>query len=377
MKMEKITGKFQFIKDYDRKLDKRYGTGSIRLYDTVITTSVMLSALVFSQYMNAKSVGVVTFLYRYLFIISLLTLSMVCIFNLYDRPPHSIKSWKHTKVFLKIFIYIFIFLFCISASPVLILATVLNYIEKRLHVKFLTKIIDITSINLGLYFIAYLSCLFFYILTHATLWYIVIIIFACLATNAFRQLFYTFSFFSSYRAKYEFLLYSKRALMIVINILAVFLSIISLYISKKFIIFILPVFIFNGFEQLSLLFIQRPNEKRSFVDALYNELINLQDIAYSQITDFSCIKIRIKLHISPYIIENYIKYFQTELSKDRFIKLKKRKKKLNQKLIETLIDCKSLLSKEYDVYQEQKKAAFEKDLANVIENLAQYLTNNI
>ncbi len=380
MKMGKITGKFQFIKDYDRKLDERYGIGSIKPLDTIKIAVIMLvvCAISFIQIIKEPNSSIMAFIYFiYLFIISLLTLLMIFLLERYDKPSHKIRNHQKNKNVLKKIIIFLYFIFILAASPVLLLLSGLNIIASLFNIEIFARNMNVIIINSLVYSVAYYFCLVFNQSHITTLGYILINFIIGILTNRFLYFINRIYKFTSYLEKYDYSRYSKNALTYIVNAITISSGIACLYFSETIISLILPIIIFNGFEQLSMLSIQRPNEKRSFVNALYNELINLQDIAYSQITDFSCMKIRIKLHIAPYIIENYINYFQTELSKDNFIKFKKRKRKLNQKLIETLNDCKSLLSKEYDVYQEKEKSAFEKDLANAIENLAQYLTHNI
>lgn len=367
---------FQHIKNYYNKLDKQYDIHSISLKSTISIVSTMLVLLIFSIYLQPTSEGITALLSSYLSIISIITLLMVLILNLYDRPPKKIKALKRTKSALKIINMVIIAFFYLSVSPVTIPTAILNYIALIFHIKFLVKILDITFVNVSVYFLAYMACVYYYITKKDTLIYIFIVSFACLLIHSLRRILYMFSYFSSCRDKYEFLLYSKKALTHIINILTVFSSIVSLYISKDFIIYVIPIIIFNGFEQLSLIYFQHSIEKLNFVGYLYNELIKLQDISYTQIVDFSCIKIRIKLSVTPYTIENYIKYFQTENSKDKFLKLKIRKRIINEKLTDTLKNCKAMLLKEYAVYQDMDKTIFEKDLTNSIENLA-YCLNNI
>lgn len=369
--MKENTNIFQIIKNYYKKLDVLYNINSIRRKDTISVIAVILFLIIFSYKMMTKSQDIDIFIFSYLLIISILTLLLILALKIYDCPPSQIRTRKKAKTLLKIIVITSVVLFFLSVFPVLILIWMLNFIASIFHIEIFIRYIDIVLINSGVYLFAYLFCLICYIRFTNTIFYMSIILFICLVIHWLRSLFLKIFPFISYRDKYDYLRSSKKALTYIATILTVFSGIAGLYFSKTAIFYILPLIIFSGIEQLSLIAAQSPTEKNNFIKCLYDELKTLNDIAYPQIIDFSCIKLKIQLSIKPYTIENYIQYFEIKNSNDI---LKKFKEKNRRKLIDILKSCKTMLLKEYAVYQVEEKKEFEKNLTNVLENLAQYLT---
>ena len=124
----------------------------------------------------------------------------------------------------------------------------------------------------------------------------------------------------------------------------------------------MPIIIFAGIEQIILCVKQNKSKRIVFIQNLYEELVILHDIAFPQINNFSCMKIRIKISIKPYEIETY---------KNHFFSKNKKKDKI---IIETLNSCKCMMEKEYNTYLDEEKQNFEKDLFENIDSLAECLT---
>lgn len=270
------------------------------------------------------------------------------------------------------FIVIAITLFLLAASfPVLFIVFLVNKISSILGIQIFTKNIHIILLDLIIYAIAYLSCVNNYKIYELNIIeYLCMISIIYLLTYILRKTIYKFNYVISYREKYEYLYKSRSVLMYIIIILTIFSSVAGLYISKYnngefsavIIYYIMPIIIFAGLEQIVLCIKQDTGEQIKFIQNLYEELIILHDIAYRQITDFSCIKIKINILITPYMIENYKNYFFS-------------KNKRNDKVIFDALDkCAYMLKKEYAVYFENERSEFEKDLTENIDRLAKCLT---
>lgn len=371
--MKENTNIFQKVKNFYDELDACYDTNSKNKKDIIIGSLIMFSMFVFSVIMIIISKDAVKYFYYYLFIIISVTLMLILSVYLYDNPPKKIKSYLITRKLFKIAIVLSVSLFFISFSPVLLFFGILNIIASILNIEIFARNIHIILIDISLYIIAYLICIFSY--QADILQYMSLILIMCLIVYKLRDFIYKKTKFISYQEKYDYLYNSKRALIYIVNVFTIFSSIAGLYFSKTAIYYILPIIIFSGIEQIFLAAKQKVNEKQKFVSELYEELVILHSIAYQQIKDFSCIKIKIKLSVAPYMIENYKNYFQYGNSKYKFIKLKIKSNKKEEFLINVLDDCKTMLLKEYEVYRNEEKIIFEQDLFNNIENLARYLTD--
>lgn len=356
-------------------LDKYYGANSNNKKDFKIAYIILPILLVFFLIMTVKNRSIDRFFYGYISAMLFETFLMVISSSLYDNPKN--QKNKNTKfLLLKAFVIISMSLFILTIIPVLIFFLLLNYIISFFNIEIFVRNVHIIFLDLFLYIIAYLFCIVTYAIYKLdVIVYIFMILIVCKILYWLRNFIYKKSKFISYREKYYYFYKSKNTLAYIVNTLTVLSSIAGLYFAKNTIFYILPIIIFSGIEQVNLMSIQNLSNKQKFVVELYEELVFLNDISYKQIKNFSNIKIKIKLSITPYMIANYKEYFETGELNYKYIKLKKKCNKKNRFLFDVLDNCKTMLLKEYEVYKSEEKESFENDLFNNIEKLAQYLTD--
>lgn len=358
------------IKKFNNDLDREYGSGKSNKKDTTIGILIFVCLFIYSTFMAFNNLNKLFILiaFVYLMAISFSALMILFLGWLYYSPSNNIEN-KKKKTFLKISFIFSISLFFGLFLPVLILKFAIDKISKLLGIQMFTRNIQVIILDLLVYILAYLSCVgISSIYEHNIIEYLCIIFIIYFITFYLRKVIFKINYFISFREKYEYLYKSRTALICIIYILTMLSSVSGLYISKYnngefsavIIFYIMPIIIFSGLEQI-VLFIKQVNSKQKrFIQELYEELVILHDIAYPQITNFSCIKIKINISIKPYVIENYKNYFFSK-KKDKII-------------IETLNTCKYMIQKEYNIYIEKEKQNFENDLFKNIDNLAKCLT---
>jgi len=360
------------IKSFCNGLDKEYGSGKNNKKDSIIGFLVFLCVFIYSSFMSYNSLNKILILipFIYLMVITFTTLLIIIFECLYYSPKNNIEN-KKKKIFLKNLFRSTFLLFCVITSPVLISISIFDKISELLGIQIFTRNIHIILLDLLVYIFAYLSCVGNYGIYELNLMkYFYFVSFVWIITYILRKTIYKINKFFSFREKYEYLYKSRSALIYIINILTIFSSVCGLYISKyndgKFssviIFYIMPIIIFAGIEQIILCVKQNKSKRILFIKNLYEELVILHDIAFPQIINFSCMKIRIKISIRPYEIETY---------KSHFFSNKKKKDKI---IIETLNSCKRMMEKEYNTYLDEGKQNFEKDLFKNIDSLAECLT---
>lgn len=360
------------IKKFNSDLDREYGSGKNNKKDTIIGFTVFLCVFIYSTFMVFNSLNKLFILLSFIYsmAITFSALMIIILGYLYYNPKNNIKN-KKKKTFLKIILIIAFLLFFGMSSPVLIFVFAVDKISMLFGIQIFIRNIHIIILDLLIYIFAYLSCVGNYQIYELNIIkYLLFISVIYFITYKIRKTIYIINSFISYREKYEYLYKSQSALIYIINILAIFSGVAGLYISKfnngefsvAIIYYIMPIIIFGGLEQITLHTKQNKSERIKFIQNLYEDLIILYDISYSQITNFSCIKIKIKIKITPYIIENYKEYYFSK---------RKRKDKM---FIEALDECKRMLIKDYAVYLEDEKKNFEKDLVENIDRLAKCLT---
>ena len=360
------------IETYINNLDREYGSGKNNKKDSIIGFIVFLCVFIYSTFMAYNSLNKVFILipFIYLMVITFSTLIIIFLESLYYCPNNNLENIKK-KTFLKFSIYYILLLFFGVSFPVLIFIFTIDKISKLLRIQIFTRNIHIILLDLFIYIFAYWSCVGnyqFYKLNIIT--YLCLVSLIYFIAYGLRQMIYKINNFFSFKEKYEYLYKSRSALVYIINILTIFCGVSGLYISKyndgdfsaNIVFYIMPIIIFSGIEQIILYIKQNKNEKIKFIQNLYEELVILYDIAFPQITNFSCIKIKIKISINPYVIENYKNYFFSE------------NKKKDKIIIKVLDTCKCMLEKEYDTYLEEEKLNFENELSKNIDNLAKCLT---
>ena len=363
------------IKNSFNDLDELYGTNPNNKKDFKIACIILPIALIYFFSMAVMNENIDRIFYTYLSVILLEFFLMIISFTLYENPKN--KKVRDFKFFLlKTFVIVTILSFIITISPVLLIFLVLNIIVSYFNIEIFARNIHIIFLDLFLYVIAYIFCIVTYkIYQLDVVVYILMILLACKFLYWLRNFIYKKSKFISYQEKYDYFYKSKNALGYIVNYLTVISSIAGLYFAKNTIFYILPIIIFSGIEQIKLISIQNLNSKQKFVVELFEELLFLKNISYNQIKDFSNIKIRLKLSITPYMIENYKSYFQLGEIDYKYIKLKRKYNKKDIFLFDVLDNCKSMFLNEYEVYRSEEKEIFEKELTNNIESLAKYLTD--
>lgn len=190
--------------------------------------------------------------------------------------------------------------------------------------------------------------------------------------------------YDSYQDKYEYLYITRKITHYFVIFLTVLSGVGGLYISKSNnefmatnIYLVMPLVIFAGCDQVVLISRQYKSDKHKFLLKLYNELIIIKNIAYPQIKYFSCTKIKIKITITPWAINNYINYLHFQNCKSQKMKFNRKKNSKIQFANNTLNQCENMLSREYAVYLDEEKIVFEQELSSNIENLAKCLTDLI
>lgn len=368
-KNNRLTNK---IKTFSNDLDKKYGNGKNNKKDSIIGFIVFLCVFIYSTFMAFNSLNKAFILIPFIYImaITFLVLLIDILWCLYSSTKNNIEN-KKKKTFLKFSIIITILLLFGMSFPVLIFIFIIDKISVLLGIQIFTRNIHIILLDLLIYIFAYFSCVGNYEIYKLNIVeYFCFVTFIWIVAIGLHKIIYKINKFFSFREKYEYLYKSRSALLYIINILTIFSGVCGLYISKYndgefssvIIFYIMPVIIFTGIEQINLYGNQNKSERTRFIQNLYDELIILHDIVILQITNFSCMKIRIKISIKPYAIETYKNYFFSK------------KKKKDKIVIETLDSCKCMIEKEYDVYLEEEKQNFEKDLSKNIDNLAECLT---
>lgn len=363
------------IKNIFNDLDEYYGANTNNKKDFKIAIIILPIALIYFFSMAVMNENIDRFFYLYISVMLLGFFLIIISSTLYDNPKN--KKVRDFKFFLlKTFVVVAILLFVLTVSPVLLIFFILNVIISFFNIEIFARNIHIIFLDLFLYVIAYPFCIFTYnIYQLDVVTYIFMILIVCKFLYWLRNFIFKKSKFISYREKYDYFYKSKNSLAYIINTLTILSSIAGLYFAKSTIFYILPIIIFSGIEQLNLIAIQNLNNKQKFAKKLYEELLCLYDIAYKQIKDFSNIKIKIKLSITPYMIENYKNYFQKGEVNYKYINLKRKCNKKDIFLFGVLDNCKAMLLNEYKVYNSEEKEIFEKDLFDNIEKLAQYLTD--
>lgn len=358
-------------------LDYKCGRGLCVKKDIVIGAAFMISMLVFAIIMNTKIEDniYIKILYIYLAGVSILMFLMMISFYMYDKPG------KNESKLLKIVVFLSTGLFIALSCPVLLSIAVVNKLFLVLGIEVIARNFNIVFGEIGIYTYSYLFCVLYYVIQGLDkLLYIGYIFLIYFLACFLRKLVYKHINFKSYQEKYDFL-YSTRIIAVyVISAFLLFVSIVGLYISiyndgefaAQVIYFIIPLAIFSGMEQFVSVYKQNMSDKHKFLKILYEELRALKFISYSNITNFSCIKIRIKLSIGVCEIDHYKTYFEEDI-KERII-FKNKKEEQQTLLSNTLNSCRNLLIKEYAVYEENIKENFEQQLSDTIEQLAQCLT---
>lgn len=360
------------IKTFSNDLDKDYGNGKNNKKDSIIGFIVFLCVFIYSTFMTFNSSNKVYILisFTYLMAITFTTLLIIIFWYLFYNSKNNIENRKK-KIFLKYSVIITILLFFGITSPVLVFIFTVDKISELLGIQIFTRNIHIILLDLLIYIFAYLSSVGNYGIYELNLIkYFCFVSFIWIITYILRKTIYKINIFFSFREKYEYLYKSRSALIYIINILTIFSSVCGLYISKYndgefsavIIFYIMPIIIFAGIEQIILCVKQNKSKRIVFIQNLYEELVILHDIAFPQINNFSCMKIRIKISIKPYEIETY---------KNHFFSKNKKKDKI---IIETLNSCKCMMEKEYNTYLDEEKQNFEKDLFENIDSLAECLT---
>ena len=368
--MNKTDNMFRDIEKTISNLDKYYGGGKYNKKDTLIGSIIITCMLVYFTFMSFKSINISLLFIPFIYF-TILTFSIlltILIGFLFDNPKNinSNKKKKYILTFLfeKSLLFLFITLF-----PIIVIASISDKISVLLGIQILTKNIHIILLDLLIYIIAYLSCLGYKIHESNIFEYIFTIWVIYSISYFLRKKIFYLNTFISFREMYEYFYKSRSVMMYIINILTIFCSVAGLYISKynndefsSIIIYnIMPIIIFTGLEQIIIYIKQNKNEKTKFIQNMYEELLILNDIAYNQISNYSCMKINIKISTSPYVIENYKNhFFSYEKKKDRMI-------------IEILDKCEYMLKKEYKIYIKEEKLNFEKDLYESINGLAKCL----
>lgn len=357
------------IKDYYNDLDKYYGAGinnknATRSFILIMPISIIL------LYFSLGSTIIEKISFYYIIIMFLIVFLIIIFSNLYDNPKNNPSNERKKKI-LKIINILLILLFLGVTSPVLLSLCIFNIIIKILGGEVFVDNSDRVIFNASIYLIVLFICMNNrFIRTFGFLVYFMCIGSIYLISYLIRKLINKIIRFTSYQNKYNYVYKSRRFQQYFINILTTTSGVLGLLVSgfddiTEATYTIMPLIIFSGLEQISSLASQRINEKYTFLTNLYEELIILKNVAILQIKDYTCIKIRIKLSITPYTIENYKNYFfmnKKITSKDKSI-------------IDTLSRCQSMLLKEYNVYKSVQKDDFEVDLNNNIENLAKCLTD--
>lgn len=375
--MRKMKNLFDKAKKFYQDLDYKCGRGLCVKKDIITGATFMISMLVFAIIMNTRIEDniYIKILYIYLAGVSILTFLMMFSYYMYDKPG------KNKAKLLKIIVFLSTGLFFALSCPVFLSISVANKLFLALGIEVIARNFYIVFGEIGIYTYSYLFCVLYYVIQGSDkalyIGYIFLIyFFACFL----RKLFYKHMNFKSYQEKYDFL-YSARSIAVyVISAFLLFVSIVGLYISiyndgefaAQVIYFIMPLAIFSGMEQFFNVYKQNMSDKHKFLKIIYKELSAIKFISYNKITNFSCIKIRIKLSISVCEIDHYKTYFEEDI-KERII-FKKKKEEQQTLLSNTLNCCRNLLIKEYAVYEENEKENFEQQLSDTIEQLAQCLT---
>lgn len=362
---------FYNIKEFYNELDNHYGVNSNNKKDIIIGLVVMLIMLIFPIIAVNHSDGIDKFLFLYLIFLTITILLMFVSLMIFDSPQN-LKHQKR-KTFLKIFVMFSMFLFFAITLPILIVFYIFNFIIYLLGIEIFVRNIRVVILNTTLYIIGLLLCMVNQkIKTYGFFTYIFIVIVIYMIFAFIRNLVEIKSRYKSYQEKYNYLYKAKKVSLYIINIITMLTGVAGFYISQIaedfsgiLIYIIMPTIIFSCMDQIHNLKYQNMDEKKKFITNLYEELVILKDIVIPQIRDFSGIKIRIKLSIKPWEIENYKNYFlENKLikTKDKFI-------------LDTLDNCKSMLLKEYNVSDDNEKDDFYQDISNNIEDLAKCLTD--
>lgn len=165
----------------------------------------------------------------------------------------------------------------------------------------------------------------------------------------------------NFQDKYSYISEVRFLRLYFINAMTMLTGVGGLYISLKgnewtsINYIIIPWVVFMGYEQIALITSRRAEEISSFIYRLYTEMIILQDISLHLITNYSTMKIRVKLSIEPYEITCYLNYF---LCLPQIGRTKKKKEMIES----TLISMKRFLSDEFAVYEEKEEMRFKKEL---------------
>lgn len=376
-KMKAIKYLFNKGKNFYQDLDYKCGRGLCVKKDIFMGAAFMILMLLFAYIMN--TIGgdniYIKILYTYLSCVSLLTFLMMVSYYVYDKPG------KNKSAFLKIIVFLSTGFFFVQSSPVLLLITVVNKIFLALGIEVIARNFSIVFCEISIYAYSYLFCVLYRgIQNFDMLIYILFIFFVYFIACMLRKITYKLMKFISYIEKYNFFNSAKTIAVYITSVFLLFASIAGLYISKyndgefvaRVIFLIMPLVLFSGMEQLVNIYKQNMSDKHKLMKILYEELTALKLISYKKITNFSYIKIRIKLSISVCEIDHYKTYFEED---DKARKIFKKKKEQQQTLLSvTLTSCRDLLEKEYAVYDEKEKENFEQQLSNAIELLAQSLT---
>lgn len=372
-----MNGLREIIQIVQNIINEDYGKGKINYKDArtalIVLPSMVIYLMIMSFQCPVNSFGFWAFLYGYIVIlceILMFIATLIC-----DSTKNSNKNEKIKKRFL----IWSTFLFFISLALLIIILYLFNFIIQLFKIEILVKNIGKATLNLLIYFIALISCIILFeeINDMNIIYYILLILIIYFASLFVRFIIDKKTKYRSYQEKYEYLYFTRKLtnyFIVSFTIVSAVAGLLTSTPNENSII--ITLIIFAGCDQMIMLRHQNVGDKNKTIKQLYDELIVVKDIAYPQIKNFTCIKIKIKVSITPWIIRNHVNYLKYENNSYQMLKFKKRKSSKDF-LISTLEGCEKMLSKEYLVYLDIEKIELENELLSKVEDLAKYLTDVI